>query len=155
MKDEGRQQQACLDSSFILPGEAIAMRTDLPDTPAAGHASSINSAVLSSRGGLTGRLAASMAWRWRQGERPLAEEYLARHPELLERPEEAFDLIYEELCLRQEQGEVQGVAALLARFPQWRQQLEMLLACHQLLEPARPPNFPEAGQDLDDFRLVA
>ncbi len=43
-----------------------------------------------------------MVAAWRRGERPLAEEFLARHPELGE--DAAIRLIYEEVCLRQEAG---------------------------------------------------
>src|SRR6184192_3993174 len=53
---------------------------------------------------LASERAAEMIRRWRQGERPVAEEFLARHPQLWEHPEVAADLIYEELCLRQEFG---------------------------------------------------
>ena len=58
---------------------------------------------------LAARLAADMARRWRHGERPLAEDYLARHPELRDRPEDDVDLVYEEICLRQEAGEAAPV----------------------------------------------
>src|SRR5262249_8100789 len=48
---------------------------------------------------LAGELAQEMIRAWRRGERPLPEDYLARHPELWEHPEAAADLIYEELSL--------------------------------------------------------
>src|SRR5690242_4299925 len=72
---------------------------------------------------LSGRLAQSMARRWREGEKPLAEDYLAQHPELLDQAEAVIDLVYGEICLRQEQGEEGASALVLARFPQWRAQL--------------------------------
>ena len=43
-----------------------------------------------------------MVAAWRRGERPLAEDILARHPELGD--EAAIRLIYEEVALRQEVG---------------------------------------------------
>jgi serine/threonine protein kinase/tetratricopeptide (TPR) repeat protein len=96
-----------------------------------------------------------MARRWKQGERPLAEEFLNAHPELWNNPEAAADLIYEEMCLRQKYQEEIPSDELLGRFPQWRDQLEVLLHCHQLLEPARTVQFPAAGASLGDFDLVA
>jgi serine/threonine protein kinase/tetratricopeptide (TPR) repeat protein len=100
-------------------------------------------------------LAEKMARRWKAGERPLAEEFLNAHPELWNNPEAAADLIYEEMCLRQKYGEEIPSDELLCRFPQWREQLEVLLHCHQLLEPARGAQFPAAGASLGDFDLVA
>jgi serine/threonine protein kinase/Flp pilus assembly protein TadD len=104
---------------------------------------------------LAERLAGELAERWRRGERPLAEEFLARHPELAERPEAAAQLIYEEICQRQECGEEQPSVAVVGRFPQWQTQLELLLDCHHLLRPTPPPRFPAVGQTLGGFRLVA
>jgi serine/threonine protein kinase/tetratricopeptide (TPR) repeat protein len=105
---------------------------------------------------LAGRLAADMAGRWRRGERPRAEDYLDAHPELRDRAEAAADIIYEEICLRQEHGEEQASIEVLRRFPQWREQLEVLLQFHRLLGPARAaPHFPEVGETLGEFRLEA
>src|SRR6266446_6670523 len=84
---------------------------------------------------LAAKLAAEMIQGWRQGERPLPEEFLARHPELWEYPEAAADLIYEELCLRQEYGPEIQVEQVLRRFPQWRPQLEVLFDCQRVLGP--------------------
>jgi hypothetical protein len=96
-----------------------------------------------------------MIQRWRQGERPLAEEFLARHPALWEHPEPAADLVYEELCLRQEYGPEIPAADVLRRFPQWRPQLEVLLDLQRLLGPRRAgPQFPAAGESLGDFLLL-
>src|SRR5919201_3503266 len=105
---------------------------------------------------LVERLAADMAERWRRGECPLTEEYLARYPELNGRPEAAIELIYEEICLRQEHGQKLAPAEVVRRFPLWQAQLRVLLDCHQLLE-ARPalPRFPRAGETLGEFRLLA
>src|SRR5262249_48327357 len=104
---------------------------------------------------LAERLAEEMAQRWRRGERPRAEEYLALHPELVARPEAALELIYEEVYLRQEGGE-EAAADLVRRFPQWRRQVQALLDCHHALtERLAPPRFPSAGEVLGDFRLLA
>jgi tetratricopeptide (TPR) repeat protein len=105
---------------------------------------------------LVERLAGEMAARWRGGERPLTEEFLARHPELHDQPEAVAELVYEEICLHQEFGEDVSAASLRDRFPRWRDQLEVILACHQLLEAdAGPPRFPAAGESLDDTHLLA
>jgi serine/threonine protein kinase/Flp pilus assembly protein TadD len=102
------------------------------------------------------RLAEELGRRWRAGERPVAEEYLARHPELLDRPEAAIELIYEELCLRQEHGEKVDGAELLRRFPQWGKQLRVVIECHRFLEaPAASPCFPAPGESLLNFGLLA
>src|SRR5438552_2979243 len=84
---------------------------------------------------LAARLVGEMIGRWRQGERLLPEDFLARHPELWQHPEAAADLIYEELCLRQELGPEVPAEEVLRRFPQWRPQLEVLLDCQRLLGP--------------------
>jgi tetratricopeptide (TPR) repeat protein len=97
-----------------------------------------------------------MIQRWRQGERPLPEEFLARHPGLWDHPEAAADLLYEELCLRQEYGPEVPAEQVLARFPQWRSQLELLLDCQRLFGPLPvAPRFPAAGEALGDFLLLA
>src|SRR5438105_2763124 len=71
------------------------------------------------------KLAEQMIERWRWGERPLAEEYLERYPELRAQPEAAIELIYEEICLRREYGLASATADVLERFPKWRAQLQV------------------------------
>jgi serine/threonine protein kinase len=107
---------------------------------------------------LAAELVAEMTLRWRQGERPIAEEFLSRHPVLREHPEAAADLIYEELCLRQEFGRALPAEEVLARFPPWRPQLEVLLDCQRLLTAEIAPaarRFPSAGETLGDFLFLA
>jgi serine/threonine protein kinase len=105
---------------------------------------------------LSERLAADMARRWARGERPRAEDFLAQHPDLWDQPEAAIDLVYEEICQRREHGEAAAADEVLRRFPQWRPQLEVLLRCHELLEPGLDaPAFPAAGESFADFDLVA
>src|SRR5262245_51609247 len=105
---------------------------------------------------LAAELVGEMTRRWRQGERPLPEDFLARHPGLGEHPEAVADLIYEELCLRQQYGTEVRAGRLLAGFPQWRPQLAVLFDCQRVLGP-RPaaPQFPEAGEALGEFLLLA
>src|SRR5438270_3697215 len=105
---------------------------------------------------LAAQLVEEMIQRWRQGERLLPEDYLARHPQLWEHPEAAADLIYEELCLRQEHGPEVPLEQVLRRFPQWRPQLEVLFDCQRVLGPRRvAPQFPQAGEHVGDFLLLA
>jgi hypothetical protein len=92
---------------------------------------------------LAARLAEEMALAWQQGERPRAEDYLARHPELNRCPAAAAQLIYEEVCLREQDGEDHATTEVLRRFPQWRDELEVLLECHRLFRSeAAPPSSP-------------
>lgn len=105
---------------------------------------------------LAAALAGEMIQRWRQGERVLAEDFLARHPLLWEQPEAAADLIFEELCLRQEYGAEITVDELLARFPQWRPQLEVLFDCQRVLGPRTDTvRFPQVGDSIGDFQLLS
>jgi tetratricopeptide (TPR) repeat protein len=107
-------------------------------------------------GPLIERLGDEMARRWRAGEQPLIEEYLARHTELAEHPEAALELIAEEIYLRAEAGQDLDPAEFGRRFPQWRRQVQALLECHQLITTQiGPPRFPASGETLDDFRLLA
>jgi tetratricopeptide (TPR) repeat protein len=105
---------------------------------------------------LVPRLAEELSAAWRQGRRVCAEEFLTRHPELLASPQAAAQLIYEEICQREEAGEEHAAAEVVARFPQWREELALLLDAHRLLQ--RPelagPVFPEVGQTLGNVRLI-
>jgi serine/threonine protein kinase/tetratricopeptide (TPR) repeat protein len=105
---------------------------------------------------LVERLAEEMAERWRACECPLVEEYLARHPELLEQAEAALELIAEEMQLRQEAGQEAEAAEFMRRFPQWRRQVQALADCHQLLGTQLDRlRFPAPGEALGDFHLLA
>lgn len=96
-----------------------------------------------------------MAAAWQGGERPGVEEILASHPALASQPRAVLRLISEELFLRQESGEPAELEQILSRFPQWRAELELLLACHNLFEAERsPPDFPVAGEPCGDFELL-
>jgi serine/threonine protein kinase len=105
---------------------------------------------------LAAQLVSEMIQRWRQGERVYPEHFLLLHPELWAHPEAAADLIYEELCLRQEYGPVVPLEQVLARFPEWAPQLAVLFDCQRVLGPRRPaPQFPQAGDTCGDFLLLA
>jgi serine/threonine protein kinase/Tfp pilus assembly protein PilF len=105
---------------------------------------------------LVGRLAEEMGRRWRAGERPLAEEFLARHPGLVDDAEVTLELLAEELHLRHECGESSEEARVEGRFPRWRRQVRMLLECHRVLAPTLArPRLPSVGETLGEFRLLA
>jgi serine/threonine protein kinase/tetratricopeptide (TPR) repeat protein len=104
---------------------------------------------------LADHLAAEMGQRWRRGERPVVEDYLELHPELREKPEAAFHLICEELCLREEHGATVDTAAVVQRFPQWAAQLQVVLACRELFQPAVAPTFPQVGESFGEYRILA
>jgi serine/threonine protein kinase/Flp pilus assembly protein TadD len=105
---------------------------------------------------LADRVAGRMAADWRRGDCRPAESYLECHPELLAYPEQAVRLVYEEVCLRQERGEDVAGEELAHRFPDWAEQLAVLLDCHRLVQARLAiPSFPVVGESLGDFRLVA
>ena len=104
----------------------------------------------------TEQLIQEMIQRWQTGERPLAEHCLDRCPDLWKNADEALEIIYEEICLRQEYGQPAELEDFLARFPQWSAQLRLLFECHQLLgSDSRPLDFPAARETFGDFRLLA
>jgi serine/threonine protein kinase/Tfp pilus assembly protein PilF len=82
------------------------------------------------------RLAEEMIRRWHAGDQVRAEELFDRHPELWHQPEQALEIIYEEICQRRGRGQEEVAEVVLGRFPQWRPQLEVMLECHRLLEQA-------------------
>jgi tetratricopeptide (TPR) repeat protein len=105
---------------------------------------------------LAGRLADELRSAWRQGQHRLVEQVLAEHPQLLAHSQAALRLVYEEYCLRQELGLEMSRDAFLARFPQWAEELGVLLDCHRFLEPGpADPVFPRIGQVWGDFYVLA
>lgn len=102
---------------------------------------------------LVSREVTAMAVAWKSGGRPLAEEFLSRHPNLHD--EDAIRIVYEEACLRLEAGEESVSAEIVKRFPQWRSKLELLFDGNRLLRTATETDFPKIGEELGDFRLLA
>jgi hypothetical protein len=102
------------------------------------------------------RLVEEFTAAWARGERPPAEVFLDRHPWLAEQPQAAIRVIYEEVCLRQGEGQDVPLPELVRRFPQWRTELEVLLDCDRLLGAVPgAPALPAAGETLGDFLLLA
>jgi len=98
------------------------------------------------------RLTREFQLAWRRGERPTVERFLARSPAA--DAELAIQLICEEICLRQESGEQVDAGELHARFPHWRAELELLLACGEMFADQAPPVLPQPGDELGEFRLL-
>jgi serine/threonine protein kinase/tetratricopeptide (TPR) repeat protein len=91
---------------------------------------------------------------WKRGERILTEDILAKHPELDD--EAAIRLVFEEFCVRAELGAEVDPADIVRRFPKWRDELEVLLDCHRLIEASTAPaTFPSVGEVFAGFRLLA
>lgn len=102
------------------------------------------------------QMAENMIARWRQGDMPLTEEYLAHAPELAERTEAAIELLAEELALRAELNRPTTLNELLARFPQWPAQVAALFECQRTLGTPKPAlKFPSAGEQLGEFHLLS
>ncbi|HEY3788935.1 MAG TPA: serine/threonine-protein kinase [Urbifossiella sp.] len=105
---------------------------------------------------LLDRIAREMSDRWRRGERPLAESFLDRFPELWNQPDDVLELIAEELALRADYDCPIASFELVGRFPQWAEQVRALLDCQRFLGPQlSSPRFPDAGETLGGFTLVS
>jgi serine/threonine protein kinase/tetratricopeptide (TPR) repeat protein len=105
---------------------------------------------------LAERLAEEMAFCWRQGERPTAEEFLSRYQELKQDTEAVLKLICEEICLRQDYGQKKEAVEVLEQFPQWRSHLETRLNGYRRSRKDRGgPGFPVPGERWTDFQLLA
>jgi WD40 repeat protein/tRNA A-37 threonylcarbamoyl transferase component Bud32 len=76
---------------------------------------------------------------WLRGERIPAETYLHMHRAVQDSDEDALDLIYAEILLREELGEPVAIEEYERRFPRFADQLRLQLALHRGLEsgPAR------------------
>ncbi len=89
--------------------------------------------------------------------KPITVEELLAHHQLEEADVEVvIPLVYEELCLREEHGEIVDRMVFLKRFPRWKSQLEVLLECDELIVfPMRNVQFPSVGGQIGDFQLIA
>src|SRR5205814_1599320 len=68
-------------------------------------------------------------------------------------PSAIMDLVYEEICLRRERGQIIDSQEIARRFPAWKQQINVLLDCAHTLETRVP--FPDVGDTIGDFDLLA
>jgi tetratricopeptide (TPR) repeat protein len=70
---------------------------------------------------------------WRRGDRLLVEAYLEMQPALREDPDKVLDLIYHEILLRSQAGEVPTLREYLHRFPQYAGPLRAQFDVHQAM----------------------
>lgn len=123
------------------------------DRPASGVARRDASAFVEHS--LASRLAQVLRDDWQQGEFRTADDVLREHPEASSDPDVVVRLIYEEICLRESRGEVDPVADCLRRYPQWRREIEAVMACHRWLAPIlADPSFPNPGEYLGEYAIV-
>jgi serine/threonine protein kinase len=103
---------------------------------------------------------ADLRRRFDLGESPAVHEYLGDFPELREADSRVLSLVYEEFCLREENGESIDVESFCDRYPEWKESLASQLGYHQLLSRAAgmappKPTFPEAGGHFEEFSLLS
>lgn len=85
---------------------------------------------------LTAVVRVDLRERWRQGERPTAEEYLKRYAQLATNEETAVDIIYAEFLAREARGERPSAAEFASRFPQFAAVLADQIQLHQAFDEA-------------------
>src|SRR3954464_206721 len=74
---------------------------------------------------------------WRRGEQAGVEAYLAQQPVLREDTAAVLDLIYNEIVLREEVGEVPELEEYLRRFPQFAPELKLQFEVEEALRHGR------------------
>jgi serine/threonine-protein kinase len=77
--------------------------------------------------------------RWQLGERPQAEEYLRGWPALLDDPEAALDVVFNEFLLREQLGEAPAPEEYQRRFPQLAEPFRQQLDFHRVVVPSGAP----------------
>jgi serine/threonine protein kinase/Flp pilus assembly protein TadD len=96
----------------------------------------------------------AMAAAWSRGQRVSAAEIINRSRGIAD--EAAVRLIYEEVNLRRESGEDVLTTEVVARYPRWKDELEVLLGCDRMLRPLMgPAELPEVGEYIGPFSLKA
>src|SRR5262249_5451919 len=70
---------------------------------------------------------------WERGEPVAVETYLERHPDLCGDADLFLDLIYNEIYLREQHGQVPRLAEYLERFPQFAAELRRQFEVHEAL----------------------
>jgi len=97
----------------------------------------------------------AMAVEWEQGKHTRAEDWLARYPLLAAESRAAVQIVYEEVCLREEHGETVSSTEIYTRFPQWKDALRRLFDCHYLVHSDEgPTRFPEVGERIGELHLL-
>lgn len=98
-------------------------------------------------------LIAELVDSWKRGRPVAADEVLRRHPEC--EAEAAIRLVFEEVVLKRDAGIPVDTDEFLDRHPAWRRELEVLLACERALRTGDEVRFPEVGERLGGFQLLA
>jgi WD40 repeat protein len=80
---------------------------------------------------------AELERRLRAGDSCAAEELFAAFPALASETDAVMELVYTEFVVREELGQRPDPADWLARFPQWREDLEQLFEVHRAVGPRR------------------
>ena len=92
----------------------------------------------------------------------LVEEYLSRHPELRDQREPLLDLIYNEVVLREQNGEKPGPDEYVARFPEFGAAIRDQFEIHRMFanqesgpgtDPDRTPTFSVGTSSSDGLRF--
>lgn len=105
---------------------------------------------------LVDRLLAEMSAAWSSSSRLRTEDLLRTHAWLHGHPEAALRVVVEEVILADAEGAAITNEAILCRFPQWREQLEVMLEAQRLLGvESMPPQYPQVGDVLEDFCILA
>src|SRR4051812_33573242 len=84
---------------------------------------------------LVRRLLAGQRARRPQGGGPRGEHHPEQAPALADHPDAQLDLIYQEMMLREQQGEVPTLDEYLARFPHLAEQLKVQFELEKALAP--------------------
>jgi serine/threonine protein kinase/Tfp pilus assembly protein PilF len=75
--------------------------------------------------------------RWHQDDCVRVEAYLESHPEVRANPETVLELIYNEIVLREEKGDVPRLDEYLERFPHLDDQIRLQFDLHQAVQAER------------------
>jgi serine/threonine protein kinase/WD40 repeat protein len=89
---------------------------------------------------------------WQVGERVSAETLLRQHPSLESDPDNALEVVYNEVLLREEYGETPRVEEYEARFPQFAPRLGPIFALHRALESSSPDGAHSTDPPVDPAR---
>jgi WD40 repeat protein/Tfp pilus assembly protein PilF len=87
---------------------------------------------------LAARLLDDQCRRWQQGDAVRVEAYLEQHPELREDGDALLDLVFNEVLLREERGEIPAIADYAERFPWLAGQLRVHFDVHEFAQAPSP-----------------
>ncbi|WP_435016819.1 protein kinase domain-containing protein [Tundrisphaera sp. TA3] len=96
--------------------------------------------------------------RFDRGEIVPASSYLERFPELIDHKDRVVSLVYEEYCLREENGEILDASAFCENYARWRDSLYSQIGFHRQLsqtanQPRKITQFPKAGERFSRYTL--